>query len=122
MAAPPVDTAIVAAISKEIVKIAKIVDGKAVTEDVEQMRIAKIYANKGDTIRWVIENDHVLSVWFPDSGLFYTPVIAVQNKGMAEATIRSDAVGGLYEYAIYDHDAQEFVTCESHPKIEVPLP
>lgn len=87
-----------------------------------ELKIDRVRANAGDTIRWEAATDHIVSIWFPDLGVFYSPVIAVQHKGAVEATIRSDAKDGLYEYAIYDHNEREFVTCESHPKLEIPIP
>ena len=86
------------------------------------LKVDRIRASRGDTIRWEVAAEHVVSIWFPDSGVFYTPAIAVQHKGAVEATIRGDAKGGVYEYAIYDHTEREFVTCESHPKLEIPIP
>ncbi len=87
-----------------------------------ELKIDRIQADRGTTIRWEAATDHIVSIWFPDAGVFYSPVIAVQHKGVVEATIRRDAKDGLYEYAIYDHTEREFVTCESHPKIEIPIP
>lgn len=87
-----------------------------------ELKVDRVRADPGDTIRWEIAADHLVSIWFPDPGVFYSPVIAVQHKGAVEATIRSDAKDGLYEYAIYDHTEREFVTCESHPKLEIPIP
>ena len=95
-------------------------DGKT---DVKRLRIDRIRANPGDTIRWEVDDKHKISIWFPHAGVFVTPVIAVMHEGSVEATIRDDAPNGnpvVYEYAIYDHDKQKFVTCESHPKIEIP--
>ena len=91
------------------------------------LRIDRIKANPGDTIRWEVEAKHAVSIWFPDTGVFVTPVIAVMHEGSVEATIRDDVLEGVedgksvvYEYAIFDHTDHEFVTCESHPKIEIP--
>lgn len=93
---------------------------EAVDKAVE-LRIDRIYADRGDTISWDV-GDRVVSIWFPDSGVFVTPLLAVQHRGTVEATIRSDAPNGLYEYVIYDHTERRFVTCESHPKLEIPKP
>ena len=86
------------------------------------LQVPRVVANPGDKIRWETGNDHSISVWFPQAGAFFSPTLGVMNKGAAEATIRVDAEAGVYEYAIYDHDEQEFVTCESHPKVEIPIP
>ena len=86
-----------------------------------ELKIDRIRADRGDTVRWDV-GDRVVSIWFPDSGVFVTPLLAVQHKGVIEATIRSNAQNGLYEYVIYDHDGHRFVTCESHPKLEIPKP
>jgi len=83
--------------------------------------IDRIYANRGDRIRWDV-GDRVVSIWFPERGVFVTQVLAVQHKGVVEATIPMDADDGVYEYCIYDHDARCFVVCESHPKLEIPKP
>ena len=87
-----------------------------------ELKIGRIQAGRGDTIRWEAATDHIVSIWFPDAGVFYSPVIAVQHNGVVEATIRRDAKDGIYEYAIYDHTEREFVTSESHPKLEIPIP
>ncbi|MCK4680114.1 hypothetical protein KAT82_03260 [bacterium] len=87
-----------------------------------EMRIDVIEANAGDTIHWEVVDNHAISIWFPGAGVFVTPVIAVMHVGPVEATIRDDAPGGEYEYAIYDHTEGQFVTCQSHPKIEIPKP
>lgn len=92
------------------------------------LRIDRIRANPGDTIRWEVDANHKISIWFPHAGVFVTPVIAVMHEGSVEATIRDDVLDGVKdadrplvcEYAIYDHTEHEFVTCESHPKIEIP--
>jgi plastocyanin len=86
------------------------------------LQVPRITANPGDKIRWVTWNDNSISVWFPQAGAFFSPTLGVGNKGAVEATVRDDAAHGVYEYAIYDHDEQEFVTCESHPKVEIPKP
>ena len=64
-----------------------------------ELKIDRIHADRGDTVRWDV-GDRVVSIWFPDSGVFVTPLLAVQHKGVIEATIRSDAQNGLYEYVI----------------------
>ncbi len=87
-----------------------------------EMRTKLIKANAGDTIHWEVVDNHAISIWFPGAGVFVTPVIAVMHVGPVEATIRDDAPDGVYDYAIYDHTEGEFVTCESHPKIEIPGP
>lgn len=89
------------------------------------LKIDRILANPGDTIRWEIDAGHTVSIWFPDAGVFVTPVLAVMHEGSVEATIRDDVLEGesgviVREYAIFDHTDREFVTCESHPKIEIP--
>ena len=86
------------------------------------LKVAPAAANPGDTIRWEIAEDHLVSIWFPDSGVFYSPSVAVMHQGPVEAMIRTDAKRGTYEYAIYDHTEHEFVTCASHPKLEIPKP
>jgi hypothetical protein len=86
------------------------------------LQVPRISANPGDTIRWESAKGNTISVWFPQAGAFFSPTLGVMNKEIAEATIRGDAEAGVYEYAIYDHDEQEFVTCESHPKVEIPKP
>jgi hypothetical protein len=86
-----------------------------------ELKIDRIHADRGDTVSWDV-GDRVVSIWFPDSGVFVTPLLAVQHRGTIEATIRSDAANGLYEYVIYDHTERRFVTCESHPKLEIPKP
>jgi hypothetical protein len=96
------------------------VEGKVV-------RIDRVAANRGDTVRWEAPIDpslgtHTISVWFPTPGVFVTPVIAVMHRGAVEATIREDAEDGVYEYCVYDHTAGKFVVCESHPKLEIPPP
>jgi hypothetical protein len=87
-----------------------------------ELKVPRIKANKGDKIRWEPPEGHAVSIWFPDSGVFYTPSIAVMHLGPVEATVRDDAKDGVYEYAIYDHAEHEFVVCESHPKVEIPIP
>ena len=91
------------------------------SDEVVVLKIDRIVAFPGETISWDV-GDRLVSIWFPDSGVFVTPVLAVQHKGTVEATIRSDAKPKVYEYAIYDHDGHRFVTCESHPKLEIPVP
>ena len=93
------------------------------------LRIDQIEANPKDTIRWEADTTHAISIWFPDTGVFVTPVIAVMHEGPVEATIRDKVEGGVqvgktleYEYAIYDHTEHKFVTCQSHPKIVIPKP
>ena len=95
--------------------------------DLLELKIDPIKANPGETIRWEVEDEpeHVISVWFPDTGVFVTPVIAVMHKGPVEATVRdytpdlkADAL--VCEYAIYSHTDRKFVTCQSHPRIELP--
>jgi hypothetical protein len=86
------------------------------------LHVDRIQANQGDTLRWEADPDHAISIWFPESGVFFTPSLAVMHKGAIEATIRDDAPHGVYEYVIYDHTEREFVTCESHPKVEIPKP
>jgi len=73
---------------------------------------------------------HIFSIWFPQAGVFVTPLIAVMHKGAIEATVREDVrdrVAPLpplppeevlvYEYCIYDHTEQEFVTCSPRPTL-----
>ena len=103
------------------------------------LKIDPITAHAGDTIEWSwgdhSKPQHIFSIWFPQAGVFVTPLIAVMHKGTIEATVREDVrdrVAPLpplppeevlvYEYCIYDHTEQEFVTCQSHPKIEIPGP
>ena len=86
------------------------------------LRIEPIEANAGDTICWEGDAGHAISIWFPHSGVFVTPVVAVMHEGPVEATIRDDAQEGVYEYAIYDHTEHQFVMGGSHPKIEIPKP
>lgn len=112
MAAPPLETVTE---TYQVKKVASTGGGYA-------LKIDRIRANRGDTIRWEVAAEHVVSIWFPDSGVFYSPAIAVQHRGAVEATIRGDAKEGVYEYAIYDHTEREFVTCESHPRLEIPIP
>ena len=88
---------------------------------VSQVRVARIGANPGDTIRWEVD-DRVVSIWFPRPGVFVSPIIALQHKGAVEMTIPESAKPGVYEYCIYCHDTDEFVVCESHPKVEIPKP
>ena len=104
--------------------IRRVTDAKT---KIEELKIDAIKANPGETVRWEVENepDHVISVWFPNTGVFVTPVIAVKHKGPVEATIHDytpdpDAAKQVYEYAIYSHTDGKFVTCQSHPKIEIP--
>jgi len=105
--------------------VRRITDPK--TEKLLELKIGVIEANPGETIRWEVENEpeHVISVWFPDAGVFVTPLIAVMHKGPVEATVRDytpsrTAEKRVYEYAIYSHTERRFVTCQSHPKIELP--
>jgi plastocyanin len=95
---------------------------RAEKADTWELRIDRVKANPGDTIRWEADGGHAISIWFPHTGVFVTPVIAVMHEGPVEATIRDDAPDGVYEYAIYDHTKHKFVTCESHPRIEIPKP
>jgi len=92
-----------------------------------ELKIDRIKASPGETIRWEVENEpeHTISIWFPDTGVFVTPVIAVMHKGSVEATVRDytpdpDAEPRVCEYAIYSHTDGQFVVCESHPKLELP--
>lgn len=85
------------------------------------LKIDRVGANQGDTIRWEVGN-RLVSIWFPESGVFVSPVLAVKHMGVVEATIPDDAEDGVYEYCIYCHDTGEFVVCESHPKLEIPKP
>ncbi|MCK4410423.1 MAG: hypothetical protein KAW67_10065 [Candidatus Eisenbacteria sp.] len=98
------------------------------------LRINPITAHAGETLRWVFydkesrkEVDHIFSIWFPEAGVFVTPLISVMHNGAVEATIRDDVRKDVpadkllvYEYCIYDHSEHEFVTCHSHPRIEIP--
>jgi len=83
--------------------------------------IDRIYADPGDTIRWDV-GDRLVSIWFPTPGVFSTPLIAVMHRGTVEASVLPEAKEGVYEYAIFDHESKTYVTCESHPKIEIPKP
>ena len=112
-------------ISKETRKETDKETGKVIEKEV--LKIDRIFANPGDTIRWEVDDTHTVSIWFPHTGVFVTPVIAVMHEGSVEATIRDDVLATIegdipmvYEYAIYDHTERQFVTCESHPKIEIP--
>jgi len=98
----------------------KIFEGTDAKLGTPEPRIDRIKANPGDRIRWEGYDEHEISIWFPDAGVFVTPVLAVMHEGPIEATIRDDAQGGVYSYAIYDHTEQKFVVCESHPKLELP--
>jgi hypothetical protein len=86
------------------------------------LKVPRVEANRGDKIVWKPLNNHAISVWFPQAGVFYTPSLGVMHKGPVEAVIRDDAPDGIYEYAIYDHDEGEFVKGNSHPKVEIPKP
>ncbi len=44
------------------------------------------------------------------------------HRGTVEASVLPEAKEGVYEYAIFDHESKTYVTCESHPKIEIPKP
>jgi len=91
-------------------------DGKSI------LIMDKIYANPGDTIHWELGNRE-MSIWFPNSGVFFAPVLAVKHRGAIEATIPSGMIVSkpvVYEYCIFCHDTNEFVTGGSHPKIEIP--
>ena len=107
-------------------------------------------ARAGDTIEWSFTGPsdptvagspngvHTFSVWFPAKGVFYTPLLTVMHPGKSAATIREDVWENpdenavkvdehgerwlVCEYCIYDHTARKFVTCNSHPKIEIPWP
>ena len=85
------------------------------------VRIERVVARRGETVRWDA-GDRAVSIWFPDVGVFTTPVLAMMHRGAVEATIPADAKPGVYEYSIFDHDARKFVVCESHPKLEIPEP
>jgi len=98
-----------------------------------ELKIEPITAHKGDTIKWFWgeygKPAHTFSIWFPQPGVFVTPLIAVMHNGTVEATIREDIRDGVppdevlkFDYCIYDHTEQEFVTCQSHPKLEIPGP
>ena len=107
-------------------------------------------ARAGDKIEWAFTGPtdpsdpdsatgvHTLSIWFPATGVFYTPLLTVMHPGKSEATIREDVWENpdekavrvdehgarwlVVEYCIYDHTARRFVVCSSHPKIEIPWP
>jgi len=89
-----------------------------------ELKTDPIKADPADTIRWEIVDtyEHVISIWFPGTGVFTTPVVADMIAGPVSAKVRDDARPGTYEYAIYDHTDRQFVTCQSHPKIEIPIP
>ena len=106
-------------------RLADVVELKnAVTGDYE-MKVLPIKADRGDPIHWRAKDkdggeDHVLSIWSPAKGLFATPVVAVMHRGWVTATLLDTAPDGTYEYCIYDHDRGQFVSDQSHPKIEIP--
>jgi len=86
--------------------------------------IGKITARRGDTIRWET-GDREVSIWFPESGVFFSPILAIRHRGTIEATIPSElAVEERIEceYCIYLHETHEFVVGGSHPKVEIPWP
>jgi hypothetical protein len=85
------------------------------------LKIDPIGADPGDTIRWDV-GDRVVSIWFPERGLFVTPVLAMQHSGVIEATVPDNATHGVYSYCMYDHTSRRFVECQSHPTVEVPKP
>ncbi len=118
MITPPVE-------KTRIVDILKVPDAKQ--PGGFAMMIKPIEANPGDTIHWRANGkdggtEHVLSIWSPKQGLFVTPLVAVMHEGPVAATILETAPDGVYEYCIYDHTEHKFVTCESHPRIEIPKP
>ena len=92
--------------------------------NVFELKTDPIMADPGDKIRWEVidSHEHVISVWFPGPCVFASPVVASLHRGPVEAEIRDDAKPGVYEYAIYDHTEGLFVTCRSHPKLEIPGP
>jgi plastocyanin len=92
--------------------------------NVFELKTDPIKADPADTIRWEIVDtyEHVISIWFPGTGVFTTAVVADMIAGPVSAKVRDDARPGEYEYAIYDHTDRQFVTCQSHPKIEIPGP
>lgn len=97
----------------------------AEVDKADVLKVDRIKANHGDTITWDVGN-RIVSIWFPINVVFVSPVLAVKHRGSVTATIRDDAPEGVYEYAIYVHNEDgtggEFVTCESHPKLEIPGP
>jgi hypothetical protein len=127
-----------AAIAQKTVVDAKVYKGPDKNNPgVLMTKVDPVTALKGQTIRWAFydaqsgeEIDHVFSIWFPIAGVFATPMIAVMHNGAVEATISTDVRKNAkdekevlkYEYCIYDHTEQEFVTCQSHPRIEIPGP
>jgi len=124
MSAPPVEKTRTVTVRSSAIRESKETEkddsGKEIEIDV--MRIDRVEANAGETIRWEAPADHAISIWFPHAGVFFTPVIAVMHEGPIEATIRDDAPDGTYEYAIYDHAEHRFVVCQSHPKLVIPKP
>jgi len=90
--------------------------------DGDVLKVDRIVAEPGDRIRWDV-GDRLVSIWFPESGAFLTPALAINHRGAVEATISESAERGkVYQYSIYDHDSKRFVVCESHPKLEIPPP
>jgi len=86
--------------------------------------VDRVIARAGDTIRWET-GDREVSIWFPESGVFFSPVLAIKHTGTVEATIPSGLAVTeeiVCEYCIYLHKTHEFVVGGSHPKLEIPWP
>ncbi|MBN2564339.1 MAG: hypothetical protein JXB46_01370 [Candidatus Eisenbacteria bacterium] len=91
------------------------------TDDKGVLRVQVCNANPGDTIRWKTDG-RTVSVWFPTQGVFSAPALANRAKGEVDVVIPRTATPGTYQYCIYCHDTDQFVECQSHPKLVIPVP
>jgi hypothetical protein len=104
-------------------------------KDNNKLKVRKIEAAKGgDTIVWKV-GDHRVSIWFPIEGVFDEQTLVFNSNqngdkpGEIHITIPENDLTDPektnpqpYQYAIYCHDADEFVECNSHPIMVIPKP
>ena len=79
----------------------------------------RVEVTQGQTVRWDAPEGHVVSVWFPRSGVFET-----QTPDPSGAMVDPDAgpTDVDVEYCIYDHTDHAFVEGGSHPVMLIKEP
>ncbi len=85
-----------------------------IEEGTGMRKVPQVEANPGDTVLFAAGDD-MISIWFPEPGVFPTTEIVTMQTGDVDVEIPANATPGTYEYAIYVHTVGNYAECNSHP-------
>jgi hypothetical protein len=111
----------------EVVKMEKLIE-VTIDPGTGMRYVPHLTVSPGDTVLLHAGSD-IMSVWFPEPGVFATTEVVATQTGDIEVLIPSDATLGTYEYSIYVHNLPEppegssrYTTSNSHPVMIVKNP